>query len=111
VYARHAQDTSHAVTERARELAEREEKAGFTRLETYFSFDEKVKAGQQKAKELNARFADWYYVVGEDTYRKIHVGKSDIIKKKPKDTKDGKDSATTPPANPFNLNALPGGKK
>jgi hypothetical protein len=48
VYARHAQDTSHAVTERARELAEREEKAGFTRLETYFSFDEKVKETKRK---------------------------------------------------------------
>jgi len=76
------------------------------------AFDEKVKTGEQKAKELNARFADWYYVVGEDTYRKIHVGKSDIVKKKPKDTKDSKDSAApTTPGNPFNLNALPAGKK
>lgn len=48
VYARHAEDTSHPVTERARELAEREEKAGFTRLETYFSFDEKVKETKRK---------------------------------------------------------------
>lgn len=43
VYARHAEDTSHPVTERVRELAEREDEAGFTRLETYFSFDERVK--------------------------------------------------------------------
>jgi SAM-dependent methyltransferase len=43
VYARHAQDGSHPVTERPRELAEREERAGFTRLETYLSFGEKVK--------------------------------------------------------------------
>ena len=48
VYARHAQDASHPVTERARELAEREEKAGFARLETYFSFDEKVKETKRK---------------------------------------------------------------
>ncbi|MGH9502224.1 MAG: methyltransferase domain-containing protein [Terriglobales bacterium] len=48
VYACHAQDTSHAVTERARELAEREEKAGFNRLETYLSFDEKVKETKRK---------------------------------------------------------------
>ena len=76
------------------------------------AFDQKVKDGEQKAKELNARFADWYYVVGEDTYRKIHLGKSDIVKKKPKDTKDSKDSAaTSTPNNPFNLNALPAGKK
>jgi hypothetical protein len=48
VYARHAQDTSHPVTERAKELADREEKAGFNRLETYFSFDEKVKETKRK---------------------------------------------------------------
>jgi len=48
VYVRHAQDTSHFVTERANELAEREEKAGFTRLETYFSFDERVKETKRK---------------------------------------------------------------
>jgi hypothetical protein len=48
VYSRHTQDTSHPVTGRAKELAEREEKAGFTRLETYFSFDEKVKETKRK---------------------------------------------------------------
>ena len=34
IYARHEQDYSRPVTLRAQELAEREEKAGFTRLET-----------------------------------------------------------------------------
>jgi hypothetical protein len=48
VYARHAEDPSHPVSERVRELAEREEKAGFTRLATYFSFDEKVKETKRK---------------------------------------------------------------
>ena len=48
VYARHAEDTSHPVAEHVRELADREERAGFTRLETYFSFDEKVKETKRK---------------------------------------------------------------
>jgi len=52
VYARHDEDKSHPVTERARELAEREEKAGFTRLETYASFDEKVKETKRKILEF-----------------------------------------------------------
>ena len=43
VYVCHAQDSSHPVTERTRELAEREKKAGFSRLETYLSFGEKIK--------------------------------------------------------------------
>lgn len=48
VYARHAENTSRPVTERVWELAQREERAGFTRLETYFSFDEKVKESKRK---------------------------------------------------------------
>lgn len=48
VYARHAEDASHPVTEHVRELARREEEAGFTRLATYFSFDEKVKETKRK---------------------------------------------------------------
>jgi len=43
IYVRHTQDLSHPETGRVRELAAREEKAGFGRLETYLSFDEKVK--------------------------------------------------------------------
>ena len=48
VYARHAQETSPPVSDRVRELTLREEEAGFTRLETYFSFDEKVKETKRK---------------------------------------------------------------
>ena len=48
IYARHEQDYSRSITPRTQELAEREEKAGFTRLETYFSFAEKVKETKRK---------------------------------------------------------------
>ncbi len=48
VYARHAEDATHPVTERVRELAAREEKAGLTGLDIYFSFDRKVKETKQK---------------------------------------------------------------
>jgi SAM-dependent methyltransferase len=48
IYARHEQDYSRPITPRTQELAEREEKAGFTRLETYFSFAEKVKETKRK---------------------------------------------------------------
>ena len=48
IYVRHTQDLSHPESERVRELAVREEEAGFDRLETYFSFDEKVKETKRK---------------------------------------------------------------
>jgi hypothetical protein len=44
-------------------------------------YDTKIKEGQRKAKLLNERFAEWYYVIPDDVYRKIHLGKSDIIQR------------------------------
>ncbi|TFY96871.1 class I SAM-dependent methyltransferase [Ramlibacter rhizophilus] len=43
MYARHAEDTSCPVSERVQDLLRREEEAGFGRLQTYFSFNEKVR--------------------------------------------------------------------
>ncbi|MBC8353522.1 MAG: DUF4340 domain-containing protein [Planctomycetes bacterium] len=34
----------------------------------------------EKVRELNARFADWYYVVSEDEYKKIRLNRGDLIK-------------------------------
>ncbi|TFY96910.1 class I SAM-dependent methyltransferase [Ramlibacter rhizophilus] len=48
VFARHAAAAQPAVSERVRELALREEEAGFSRLDTYFSFGEKVKATKRE---------------------------------------------------------------
>jgi hypothetical protein len=56
-------------------------------------YDDKLKKAQTKAKELNDRFADWYYVVSDETYRKIHVGRGDVIKTKPVDEKKDSDEA------------------
>lgn len=42
-------------------------------------YDTKVKEGQRKAKQLNERFAEWYYVIPDEVYKKIHLGKNDII--------------------------------
>ena len=55
-------------------------------------YDNKVAAGQKHAKELSDRFAQWYYVIPGQTYAKIHLDRSQIVKKKepPKDA-DGHD--------------------
>ena len=47
------------------------------------AYDEKVKAGQKRVRELNSRFADWYYVVSEAEYAKIRLGRADVIQAKP----------------------------
>jgi hypothetical protein len=51
-------------------------------------YDQKIADGKRRVAELNARFADWYYVISDEVYRKIHLGKDEIFKKKEK-PKDG----------------------
>jgi hypothetical protein len=41
-----------------------------------------LKSGQDKVKELNLRFGDWYFVVGNDVFTKIRLGRDQVIKKK-----------------------------
>ena len=44
-------------------------------------YDEKVKAAQKRVRELNGRFADWYYVVSDKEYAKIHLGRNSMVQK------------------------------
>jgi hypothetical protein len=46
-------------------------------------YDDKAKAAQKRVQELNARFADWYYVVPDSEYAKIRLGLADVIRSKP----------------------------
>ena len=48
IYGRHAENASFAVTDRVRELRQREIDAGFLTLEGYLGFDEQVKATKRK---------------------------------------------------------------
>ncbi|GAB6164678.1 hypothetical protein JCM19992_06780 [Thermostilla marina] len=65
---------------------ERIEKENKRKQEEY---DEKVKKAQERVKELNARFADWYYIVSDETYQDIHLTGDAILKdKEPEDSGD-----------------------
>ncbi|MEX0818128.1 MAG: DUF4340 domain-containing protein [Pirellulaceae bacterium] len=50
--------------------------------------DKRGKA-EEKVRELNARFADWYYVVSEDEYKKIRLTRSELIKEGEKSADEG----------------------
>jgi len=54
-------------------------------------YDEKIKEGQDKVNELNARFADWYYIISDEVYQKIHLTRENIFKKKEKEKDEGED--------------------
>lgn len=42
-------------------------------------FSEKIAAGQARVEELNARFGDWYYVIPNDVFKKIHLGRDQVV--------------------------------
>jgi hypothetical protein len=50
-------------------------------------FDQQVKAAQKRVRDLNNRFADWYYVVSDKEYDKIHLGRDAMIQAKPAEEK------------------------
>jgi hypothetical protein len=68
--------TDPKALEAAREQVEKENKRKRD------EYDEKVKAGKKRVEELNARFADWFYIISDETYRKIHLSRENLIIKK-----------------------------
>ncbi|MCH2210864.1 MAG: DUF4340 domain-containing protein [Fuerstiella sp.] len=56
-------------------------------------FEKKVTDGTEKAEKLNRRFADWYYVVPGETFDKLKLSRTDIVKAKEAE-KDTDESAT-----------------
>ncbi len=52
IYGRHAEDETKPITERARELTEREHEGGFDRLETYLGFSEEVRQAKWELLEF-----------------------------------------------------------
>lgn len=54
------------------------------------AFEKKVEDGNKKAKELNDRFGDWYYVISADDFDKLRLSRDQMVKAKEK-----KDAADT----------------
>jgi hypothetical protein len=45
---------------------------------------EKREKGRKRAKELTDRFAEWYYVIGADSFSKVRLSRKDMVKSKGK---------------------------
>lgn len=42
-------------------------------------YDAKVKAGEERVAELNRRFADWYYVIPEESFLKLKLQRASLV--------------------------------
>ena len=101
------EDEAHDETAKLEKLvAERKEiEEENQRLED--EYQETVKSGEKKVAELNERFGDWYYVISDDVYKQIHLGRGQIIKKKQKPGEAGKDNAAGGAGTSDALSGLP----
>ncbi len=43
----------------------------------------KVDAATERARRLSDRFADWYYVISNESFEKLHVRRDDLLRDKP----------------------------
>ncbi len=60
------------------------------------SYDEKVVGGKRRVAELNGRFADWYYIVSDEEFKKIHLNRDAVIKVKAESASDAAPGPTVP---------------
>jgi hypothetical protein len=72
-------DPQQAERERIRKENERKRNA----------YNDQRKKAEARVAELNGRFADWYYVVSEDVYKKLRLTRSDIVKEAEKAKDEG----------------------
>jgi hypothetical protein len=84
-----AADEAEAKAQAALEARRAVERENRRRQDDY---DTKVKAAQRRVRDLNARFADWYYIVPAKEYAKIHLDRGAIVQPK------GSGAADTAPA-------------
>ena len=75
-------DEAEAKAQAALEERRRVERENRRKEEEY---DGKVKAAHKRVRDLNNRFADWYYVVSDAEYAKIHLDRAGVIQKKAAD--------------------------
>ena len=45
-------------------------------------YQQTLEKGRQTVKDLNLRFGDWYFVVPNDVFQKVRLGRDDVVKKK-----------------------------
>jgi hypothetical protein len=69
--------------------------------------NDQIEAARRRVRELNARFADWYYVIPEATYQQLRIRRSELFAAP---SEEGAEADASPPVEFPNFNApAPGG--
>ena len=65
---------------------------------------DKLEAASRRVRELNGRFAEWYYVIPEATYRNLRLSREELIEKPTTGAPSAPDDAAAAPS--FNIPGL-----
>jgi FKBP-type peptidyl-prolyl cis-trans isomerase len=82
-------DEEKSEVEKKKEEEEKREREAYESAKAEYErqhkeWVEKKKTGEDLAKELSARFRNWYYVVANDAFNKIRLHRADLVKIKEK---------------------------
>ena len=69
---------------------------------------EKIEAARRRVRDLNGRFAQWYYVIPESTYRNLQLTLDDLIEKPAAPGADANSPGGPTPAPTFQIPGIPG---
>jgi len=86
-------DEAEAAMQKAIEARRQVERENRRKQETY---DEKVVSGKKRVAKLNGRFADWYYIVSDEEFKKIHLNRDAVITSKAEPVSDAAPGPTVP---------------
>jgi hypothetical protein len=96
-----AEDTVETAEEKQERLEAEQEKITKENQRKLDERKDKLEAARRKVRELNGRFAEWYYVIPEATYRDLRLSREELIEKPAAATAPGApaDDASLPPVN------------
>ncbi len=74
-------------------------------------YENRIAAAKQRVEELNARFGDWYYVIADDTYKKIRLGRDEVILVVEEEEKPEEEAPNVPSTGLPDLSGVLGGEE
>ena len=96
-----AEESAESIIARRKQIEQENQR----KLDEYQST---IESGKKKVQELNERFGDWYYVIDNGVYKKIHLGRDELIKEKEAaEGEEGEDAAESENEGPAGLPNLP----
>ncbi len=72
-------DDAAKPAEPANDASEEAKRIAASNAQKQKDYDDTIAAGNKRVAELNARFADWYYIIPDSEFQKIRLKRADVV--------------------------------